>query len=82
MAKKNKDYTQLLFSFNYPPMSGGISRLCEIIAHEISDKRGVVLTQYPEEPHYLHTRLPHYFVPKKRPWRELSSVFWLLTKIR
>ena len=82
MAKKNKEYTQLLFSFNYPPMSGGISRLCEIIAHEISDKRGVVLTQYPEEPHYLHTRLPHYFVPKKRPWRELSSVFWLLTKVR
>ena len=80
MAYKNKEQAQILFSFNYPPMSGGISRLCEVIANELSDKGGVVLTQYPQASHYLHRKLPHFYVPIKRPWRELSSIFWLLKR--
>ena len=82
MAKQGPENSLILFSFNYPPMSGGISRLCEVIAYEISNKGGIVLTQYPQETHYLHKILPHYYVPNKRPWRELSSVFWLLKKAR
>ncbi len=75
---KVKENTPILFSFDYPPMSGGISRLCEAIANEFTVNGGVVLTKYPQKKSYLHKKLQHYYVPEKRPWRELISILWLL----
>jgi len=67
----------IIFSFDYPPNDGGISRLCEEIVKGLSRKgiRVNVLTQ--EEQNNRKGFVPDTYetrVTSKRPWRELYAI--------
>jgi phosphatidylinositol alpha-1,6-mannosyltransferase len=66
----------LLFSFNYPPHDGGVSRLCAELVWGLQ-RRGVgtrVLSQYRHGPGSCIPLVPEERVTMRRPWRELTAV--------
>jgi phosphatidyl-myo-inositol dimannoside synthase len=68
----------LLFAFEYPPVSGGISRLCAEIGSNLRNDqvRVSVLTQ--ESPVELSTLLPSDIrIDSRRPIREWKAFRWL-----
>src|ERR1700680_3373040 len=68
----------LLFAFEYPPVSGGIARLCAEIGTGLARDRvnGHVLTQDSSTP--VHgDGLPEVRVSSKRPVREWRAFQWL-----
>lgn len=68
----------LLFAFEYPPVSGGISRLCAGIAGTLAERgtRTCVLTQEAEAVRQDAT-VPAVRVSPRRPLREWSAFRWL-----
>lgn len=64
----------ILFSFDYPPLDGGISRLCEEITRQLRlhDTTVTVLSQRGVKNHFIDG--PETIrVATKRPYREISS---------
>jgi phosphatidylinositol alpha-1,6-mannosyltransferase len=68
----------LLFAFEYPPVSGGIARLCSEIGKILGGDRGTVhvLTQ-DGEAFTPYSALPTTRVTGRRPWREWRAFRWL-----
>ena len=74
-------YTQdeiLLFAFEYPPVSGGIARLCAELGSGLARDQvnGRVLTQESVAPVHCDA-LPEVRVSSKRPLREWRAFQWL-----
>jgi phosphatidylinositol alpha-1,6-mannosyltransferase len=66
----------LLFSFNYPPNDGGVSRLCAELVSGLQ-RRGVgiqVLSQRRDGVGSYLPSVPEERVAMRRPWRELAAL--------
>ena len=70
----------LLFSFDYPPKDGGISRLCaELVAG--LQRKGVSIQVLSQRRHGVGSWIPSVQeerVTMRRPWRELAALRSLL----
>jgi phosphatidylinositol alpha-1,6-mannosyltransferase len=77
MSVNNQDEL-LLFAFEYPPVSGGIARLCAEIGSGLARNQvnGRVLTQDCTPPVHC-AGLPEVRVNSKRPLREWRAFQWL-----
>jgi phosphatidylinositol alpha-1,6-mannosyltransferase len=81
--RSHNQHELLLFAFEYPPISGGIARLCAGIG-ETLNRDGVnarVLTQDCAVP-VLDPSLPEIRVDSRRPIREWRAFQWLRREIR
>ena len=73
----------LLFAFEYPPVSGGIARLCAGIGETLERERinARVLTQDCAAP-IPDASLPEFRVDSRRPFREWQAFQWLRKQMR
>jgi phosphatidylinositol alpha-1,6-mannosyltransferase len=65
---------KVLFTFDYPPIDGGISRLCEAIGNGLT-KDDLVITLQADQQLPIHKKTPHVFIPKLgRLQHELATI--------
>ncbi len=68
----------VMLSYEYPPVPGGISNFCRDLVKSFSLSSGepvALVTSVEGEGRDERARFYH--VPKKRPWREIASLFFL-----
>jgi phosphatidyl-myo-inositol dimannoside synthase len=67
----------LLFAFEYPPVSGGISRLCAEIGSNLKNGQVCVSVLTQQSRGQITALLPETRVDRRRPFREWKAFRWL-----
>jgi phosphatidylinositol alpha-1,6-mannosyltransferase len=75
--QNSRQREMLLFTFEYPPVSGGISRLCEEISGNLKHERIQVNVLTQARPSSVPPVLCESHVDVRRPFREWQAFRWL-----